>query len=177
MSSHRSSFSTEGVKASSPNQQKARLQSWLCPARDNVPYFDKADRSTQVVCMCRRPQGRLKHPGGVHVQGHTATIEDVVWRPGSRDELASVGDDYMLLLWDSRLSSGRPCAAVAEAHGQTDVQCVDWSTLQQELLVTGTVPVAWGVDWLLAPYTERTRQHALYLLCYPVYTVSTLGKL
>ncbi|CAL8462585.1 g2118 [Coccomyxa elongata] len=71
------------------------------------------------------------------LQGHTATIEDVVWRPGSRDELASVGDDYKLLLWDSRLPSARPAAAVENAHGETDVQCVDWSALQQELLITG----------------------------------------
>lgn len=78
----------------------------------------------------------------MHVQGHTATIEDVVWRPGSRDELASVGDDYKLLLWDSRLPSARPAAAVENAHGETDVQCVDWSALQQELLVTGAVIVA-----------------------------------
>lgn len=82
---------------------------------------------------------RSEMPGVVHVQGHTATIEDVVWRPGSRDELASVGDDYKLLLWDSRLPSARPAAAVENAHGETDVQCVDWSALQQELLVTGAV--------------------------------------
>ncbi len=69
-------------------------------------------------------------------QGHSATIEDVVWRPGSTEELASVGDDYKLLLWDTRAQPG-PAAAVEQAHGQQDVQCVDWSALQEHMLVTG----------------------------------------
>ncbi|EIE23954.1 WD40 repeat-like protein [Coccomyxa subellipsoidea C-169] len=70
------------------------------------------------------------------LKGHSATIEDVVWRPGSTEELASVGDDYKLLLWDTRAQPG-PAAAVEQAHGQQDVQCVDWSALQEHMLVTG----------------------------------------
>lgn len=72
------------------------------------------------------------------VQGHTATIGDVVWRPNSATELASVGDDCQLLLWDSRTPS-RPASAVEHAH-EEDVQCVDWSALQEDMLVTGQSP-------------------------------------
>lgn len=59
-----------------------------------------------------------------------------MWRPGSAMELASVGDDYQLLLWDTR-SPGAPAAKVGAAHGEADLHCVDWSPLQPELLVTG----------------------------------------
>jgi histone-binding protein RBBP4 len=63
----------------------------------------------------------------------------VVWRPGSNAELASVGDDFKLLLWDTRAPTAA-AAAVADAHGEADLHCVDWSLLQQDLLVTGTHP-------------------------------------
>ena len=36
------------------------------------------------------------------VQGHTRTVEDVVFMPKSEDELVSVGDDQTVLLWDRR---------------------------------------------------------------------------
>ena len=59
-----------------------------------------------------------------------------MWRPGSATELASVGDDYQLLLWDTH-SPGAPASKVGNAHGDNDLHCVDWSALQPELLVTG----------------------------------------
>ena len=70
------------------------------------------------------------------LQGHTDTIEDLVWQPGSAAELASVGDDYKLLLWDMRTGSA-PAAALEKAHGENDLHCVDWSSLEPHLLVTG----------------------------------------
>ena len=71
------------------------------------------------------------------LQGHTDTIEDLVWQPGSAAELASVGDDYKLLLWDTRAGAA-PAAALEKAHGENDLHCVDWSSLEPNLLVTGT---------------------------------------
>ncbi len=70
------------------------------------------------------------------MQGHTDTIEDLVWQPGSATELASVGDDFKLLLWDTRAGSA-PAAALEKAHGENDLHCVDWSSLEPHLLVTG----------------------------------------
>ncbi|KAI3436729.1 hypothetical protein D9Q98_006144 [Chlorella vulgaris] len=68
--------------------------------------------------------------------GHSATIEDVCWCPGSSAELASVGDDFSLLLWDLR-RGGAPVLHVASAHGEQDVHCVAWSPHREEMLVTG----------------------------------------
>ncbi len=59
-----------------------------------------------------------------------------MWQPGSATELASVGDDFKLLLWDTRAGSA-PAAALEKAHGENDLHCVDWSSLELHLLVTG----------------------------------------
>ena len=78
-----------------------------------------------------------KHaPGLTALQGHTSVVEDLVWQPGSAAELASVGDDYKLLFWDTRAGT-TPAASLEDAHGKKDLHCVDWSSLQLELLVTG----------------------------------------
>ncbi len=46
-------------------------------------------------------------------QGDGSTIEDVVFKPGSKEQLASVGDDQYLLLWDTR-SVHAPANRVAQ---------------------------------------------------------------
>lgn len=70
------------------------------------------------------------------LEGHEETVEDVCWCPDSAVELASVGDDYALLLWDTRAGSA-PALSVPTAHGRQDVHSVAWSPHRQELLVTG----------------------------------------
>ncbi|CAK0756589.1 hypothetical protein CVIRNUC_002468 [Coccomyxa viridis] len=89
----------------------------------------------------------------LRLQGHTNVVEDLVWQPGSAAELASVGDDYKLLFWDTRAGTV-PAASLEDAHGKKDLHCVDWSSLQLELLVTGaadgTVRV-WDRRHLSAP--------------------------
>lgn len=70
------------------------------------------------------------------LEGHSKTVEDVTFLPGSACELASVADDYSLLFWDTRSPKG-PVARVARAHGERDVHCCDWSALRPTLLVTG----------------------------------------
>ncbi|GAX75310.1 hypothetical protein CEUSTIGMA_g2755.t1 [Chlamydomonas eustigma] len=70
------------------------------------------------------------------LRGHSNTIEDVVFKPGSTEQLASVGDDHMALFWDTR-SGAAPCGRIPEAHGKgQDVQCVDWDS-QGHLVATG----------------------------------------
>lgn len=72
------------------------------------------------------------------VQGHTDTVEDVVFQPGSAAELASVADDTKLLFWDTR-SGSSPVIQLHQAHGQSDLHVVDWSSLRSELVATGNV--------------------------------------
>ena len=72
------------------------------------------------------------------LQGHTDTVEDVVFQPGSSSELASVADDSSLLFWDTR-SGIAPVLRMAEAHGASDLHVVDWSSLRPELVATGKV--------------------------------------
>ncbi|CAD7696557.1 unnamed protein product [Ostreobium quekettii] len=71
----------------------------------------------------------------IMLEGHKDIVEDLVFQPGSGDCLASVGDDYNILLWDTRSGKG-PVAKVERAHGESDLHCVDWSSLD-EYLATG----------------------------------------
>lgn len=71
-----------------------------------------------------------------HQQGHSDTVEDVVFQPGSSTELASVANDSSLLFWDTR-SGIAPVLRMAEAHGESDLHVVDWSALRPELVATG----------------------------------------
>lgn len=70
------------------------------------------------------------------LQGHSDTVEDVVFQPGSSAELASVADDTNLLFWDTR-SGIAPVLRMAQAHGSSDLHVVDWSSLRPELVATG----------------------------------------
>lgn len=84
--------------------------------------------------------------------GHEATVEDVCFAPGRHDTLASVGDDRMLLLWDTR-SGTRPVATVKNAHGG-DVQAVDWCRADPMMVATGGqdgVVKIWDVRELTKP--------------------------
>jgi histone-binding protein RBBP4 len=69
-----------------------------------------------------------------HLSGHEDVIEDVCWQPGSAEQLASVGDDQKLLLWDLR--TNKPSHVVNKAHGATDLHCVDWCALDSNMLAT-----------------------------------------
>lgn len=104
-----------------------------------VLVWDLASHSTTLAAS---PDGAGSAGAGTSLQplhtlsGHSATIEDTCWRPESATELASVGDDFSLLLWDTR-RGGAPVLHVANAHGMQDVHCVAWSPHRQDLLVTG----------------------------------------
>lgn len=74
----------------------------------------------------------------VRLEGHADTVEDVVFRPGSSEVLASVGDDKCALFWDTRAAAKGPVCAINDAHGSSaDVHCVDWSALSEHLVATG----------------------------------------
>jgi hypothetical protein len=74
----------------------------------------------KVSCTLQRSQQACHQPNpgttsGSHdlPQGHESTIEDVVFKPGSKEQLASVGDDQCLLLWDTR-AGNEPAKRVAQ---------------------------------------------------------------
>lgn len=70
------------------------------------------------------------------LQGHTSTIEDVAFKPGSATQLASVGDDKRLLLWDTRTGTN-PVTKMGAAHGEFDIHTVDWCRLRDHHIATG----------------------------------------
>ena len=68
--------------------------------------------------------------------GHQATVEDVSFHPTSDLQLCSVGVDSALIFWDGRQGTG-PAHRVGEAHTD-DLHSVDWSVLDDNLVVTGS---------------------------------------
>ncbi|CAI7755644.1 unnamed protein product [Closterium sp. NIES-54] len=68
--------------------------------------------------------------------GHRATVEDVQFSPSDARLFCSVGDDYCLLLWDTRHGT-TPVNKVERAHN-ADLHCVDWSRLDDNYVLTGS---------------------------------------
>uniref|UniRef100_A0A7S3VQR3 Histone-binding protein RBBP4-like N-terminal domain-containing protein n=1 Tax=Dunaliella tertiolecta TaxID=3047 RepID=A0A7S3VQR3_DUNTE len=105
-----------------------------------VMLWDLADSTTSLLAgSCGgsggakdSPELRARH----RFEGHTRPVEEVVFKPGSMHELASVGDDAQLMFWDVR-SGAAPVLRMKEAHGPKDIQCVDWSPLAEHCVATG----------------------------------------
>lgn len=105
-----------------------------------APLHCRADKPAAQLCRSTDSAVQLRLSGRVPVccalQGHTDTVEDVVFQPGSASELASVADDTQLLFWDTR-SGSSPVIQLNQAHSQSDLHVVDWSSLRSELVATG----------------------------------------
>ncbi|WIA34025.1 hypothetical protein OEZ86_012406 [Tetradesmus obliquus] len=97
-------------------------------------------RDVQDSLLAKRDKDEAKHTTELQhrqkLRGHKKTVEDLVFQPGSSSHLISVGDDAQMLLWDTGASNS-PVQAVEKAHGSCDVHTVDWSGLQEHLIVTG----------------------------------------
>lgn len=74
-------------------------------------------------------------PRGIF-KGHSETVEDVQFHPSSDQEFCSVGDDSCLILWDAR-AGHEPALKIEKAH-DADLHCVDWNSLEDNLLLTGS---------------------------------------
>eukprot|EP00347_Sterkiella_histriomuscorum_P008918 403343245 len=81
------------------------------------------------------PQARL--------QGHSGNIEDLVFKHDSPFELVSVGIDRYILFWDLRVGSlsnkggQKPVQKAVRVH-QDDINTVDWSKVDCNLVATGS---------------------------------------
>ncbi|KZT08592.1 WD40 repeat-like protein [Laetiporus sulphureus 93-53] len=68
-------------------------------------------------------------------RGHTSVVGDVDWNSKHENVLASVGDDKMLMIWDTRASS-EPTTKV-QAHDR-EILAVAFSPAVEYLLLTGS---------------------------------------
>jgi histone-binding protein RBBP4 len=105
----------------------------------NVLIWNLGDQVTSLSAVGGMPSTafpQTKLSPQTTLQGHESTIEDVVFKPGSGECLASVGDDQCLLLWDTRAGTA-PATRVAQAHGAHDLHTVDWCGLRDYMVATG----------------------------------------
>jgi len=68
-------------------------------------------------------------------RGHTAVVGDVDWHATQDHTFASVGDDKMLMVWDTR-ASGEPVLKI-QAH-EREILAVSYSPAVDHLLLTGS---------------------------------------
>jgi len=72
----------------------------------------------------------------IKLKGHHKSVEDLVFKPGSKDVLCSVGVDRQVVFWDLR-TGNKPTLRLQEVH-KSDINTVDWSTQNDNLLATGS---------------------------------------
>ncbi|KZT27562.1 histone acetyltransferase type B subunit 2 [Neolentinus lepideus HHB14362 ss-1] len=68
-------------------------------------------------------------------KGHASVVGDVDWHSENENTFASVGDDKMLMIWDTRTPT-EPTLKT-QAHDR-EVLCVAWSPASEYMLLTGS---------------------------------------
>lgn len=68
---------------------------------------------------------------------HCGIVEDVAWHWNQDNIFASVGDDKMLYIWDSRNGSNTDPSAVVQAHKE-EINCVAFNPGNDYMLATGS---------------------------------------
>jgi histone-binding protein RBBP4 len=63
-------------------------------------------------------------------------VEDICFAPDSKDVLCSVSVDKQLIFWDLRIGTS-PIIKLKDVH-KSDINTVDWSTLNPNLVATGS---------------------------------------
>lgn len=69
------------------------------------------------------------------LRGHTSVVGDVDWHSSDPNKLASVGDDKMLMIWDTRQAAP---ANQVQAH-DAEILAVAFSPSAERLILTGSV--------------------------------------
>lgn len=64
-------------------------------------------------------------------------VEDVAWHAHHRNIFGSVGDDFRLVLWDTRQDPETPMHTRQDAHSSF-LNCLSFSPMNEYLLVTGS---------------------------------------
>lgn len=70
-------------------------------------------------------------------QGHTSVVEDVAWHSKHQHLFGSVGDDKMLMIWDTRKPSTEPVLHQVEAH-EAEINCLSFNPMNEYILATGS---------------------------------------
>lgn len=70
------------------------------------------------------------------LRGHKLSVEDAKFKPLDKDILCSVGVDRKVLFWDLRTGAD-PVSEISNAHS-SDINTVDWSSLDLNLVATGS---------------------------------------
>jgi len=99
---------------------------------------EEASASVAVVGGGLNASELESHPNcwaRAELNGHTDTVEDVVFNPHNAEELVSVGDDGHMFFWDARTKSASGWAK--KAH-RDDVHAVGWSVHDEHVVVTGS---------------------------------------
>jgi len=69
--------------------------------------------------------------------GHGGVVEDVAWHGSHPHIFGSVGDDKMLMLWDTRRPPHDACSHKVEAHS-AEVNCLAFNPFNEFILATGS---------------------------------------
>ena len=126
----------------------AQVLLWNVEDHDGGAVWRSETKSNASETKKSRAELGGAHPTGaptleprIRFKGHTDTVEDVAFHPGSSGrELCSVACDSALMFWDTR-AGAKPAHAVFEAH-KDDLHTVDWSALEDFLVVTGGADAA-----------------------------------
>ncbi|GIL85595.1 hypothetical protein Vretimale_13300 [Volvox reticuliferus] len=107
-----------------------------------VLVWDLADQITALASTSAASAKQSELKPRCRLEGHTATVGDLVFQPRGKDVLISVADDGRVITWDLRGVGGKGGSYVAsklqDAHGPgINIMCVDWNPVDENLLVTG----------------------------------------
>ncbi|RKO91312.1 WD40-repeat-containing domain protein [Blyttiomyces helicus] len=125
------------------HQKEGYGMSWA-PRKEGILLTASEDTT---ICMWDirgfTKETRTMSPMQVYT-GHTAWVEDVAWSQLMGTVFASVGDDKLLILWDSRKPER---TETVDAH-ESEINCVAFNPKNEYLLATGSADktvVLWDI--------------------------------
>lgn len=116
------------VKSSPKNGQKPKTSKTQERMKKNIANYLHEPKPE------RRKHSLFK--AHIKLKGHTKSVEDLVFKPNSKDILCSVGVDRQVVFWDLRTGTA-PTLRLQEVH-KSDINTVDWSSQNDNLLATGS---------------------------------------